>query len=35
MPGRRLTSDFDGFSKCPPKRILTAYNIPLELPTVR
>ena len=35
MPGRRwLTSDFNGFSKCPPKRILTAYNIPLQLPTV-
>jgi hypothetical protein len=35
IPGRRwLTSDFDGFSKCPPQHILTAYNIPLQLPTV-
>jgi hypothetical protein len=33
MPGRWLTSDFDGIRN-DVLRILTAYNIPPQLPTV-
>jgi hypothetical protein len=32
MPGRWLTSTIQ--QRCTPKRILIAYNIPLQLPTV-